>query len=101
MPVKGFNPERIRSLKTGMEVTVGSEILAAAVMDKDYRSDGERASITAHCQTFCNHATIHPCKEIENFLLVPTAMDRAAARRIAEQGEQVSRKFILVMRLHC
>ena len=85
VPVKGFNPERIRSLKTGMEVTVGSEILAAAVMDKDYRSDGERASITAHCQTFCNHATIHPCKEIENFLLVPTAMDRAAARRIAEQ----------------
>lgn len=68
-----------------MEVSVGSEVLGAAVMDKDYRSDGERASITEHCQTFCNYISIHPCKEIENFLLVPAAMDRAAARRIAEQ----------------
>jgi hypothetical protein len=54
-------------------------------MDKDYRSDGERASITAYCQRFCDYVTIHPCKEIENFLLVPEAMDRAAARRIADQ----------------
>ena len=54
-------------------------------MDKDYRPDGERPSIMAHCPTFCDYATIHPCKEIENFFLVPTAMDRAAARRIAEQ----------------
>src|SRR4051794_7632046 len=34
------------------------------------------------------YAAIHPCKEIENFLLVPAAMDRAAARRVADQAER-------------
>ena len=42
VPVKGFNPERIRNLKHGMEITLGGQIKAAAVMDKDYRSDVER-----------------------------------------------------------
>jgi hypothetical protein len=88
VPVKGFNPERIRSLKTGMEFTVGGRILGAAVMDKDYRCDGERASITAQCQTFCNYVAIHSCKEIENFLLVPAAMDRAAARKVTDQARR-------------
>jgi hypothetical protein len=85
VPVKGFNPERIRSLKIGMEITLGDQILGAALMDKDYRSDGERASITTKCETFCDYVTIHTCKEIENFLLVPAAMDRAAARKVADQ----------------
>ncbi|HEY2458543.1 MAG TPA: ATP-binding protein [Candidatus Acidoferrum sp.] len=88
VPVKGFNPERIRSLKTGMEFTVGGRILGASVMDKDYRCDGERASITAQCQTFCDYVAIHSCKEIENFLLVPAAMDRAAARKVTDQGRR-------------
>jgi energy-coupling factor transporter ATP-binding protein EcfA2 len=88
VPVKGFNPERIRSLKRGMEVTVGGGILGAAVMDKDYRSDAERASITAQCQTFCNYVAIHSCKEIENFLLVPAALDRAAARKVTDQARR-------------
>jgi hypothetical protein len=88
VPVKGFNPERIRSVKRGMEVTVGGGILGAAVMDKDYRSDAERASITVQCQTFCNYVAIHSCKEIENFLLVPAALDRAAARKVTDQARR-------------
>jgi energy-coupling factor transporter ATP-binding protein EcfA2 len=88
VPVKGFNPERIRSLKNGMEMTLGGQILGAALLDKDYRSDGERVSITSHCEKFCNYATIHTCKEIENFLLVPAAMDRAAARKVADQARR-------------
>jgi hypothetical protein len=88
VPVKGFNPERIRSLRRGMEITLGGQILAAAVMDKDYQCEGERESITMQCQTFCGYAAIHRRKEIENFLLVPTAMDRAAARRVADQARR-------------
>ena len=42
VPVDGFNPERIRSLKVGMETTLGTRILAAALLDKDYRCDRER-----------------------------------------------------------
>src|SRR5205823_3718560 len=76
--VEGFNPERIRSLKIGMETTLGRPITAAAIMDKDYRAEEERRAIIAECETFCTYAAIHKCKEIENFLLVPAAIDRAA-----------------------
>jgi hypothetical protein len=88
VPVKGFNPERIRSLKGGMEISLGGPILAAALMDKDYRSDRERTTIVTRCKTFCDYVVIHGCKEIENFRLVPEAMDRAATRRVEEQGRR-------------
>jgi hypothetical protein len=57
-------------------------------MDKDYRCDSERAAITSQCESFCNYVTIHRCKEIENFLLVAAAMDRAASRRVADQSRR-------------
>jgi hypothetical protein len=85
IPVGGFNPERIWSLKGGMEAALGLRITAAALMDKDFRCDGEREAVTRQCQEFCAYSAIHGCKEIENFLLVPAAMDRAAARRTADR----------------
>lgn len=88
IPVEGFNPERIRSLKRGMETTLGGKISAAAILDKDYRSDGERLSINAECESFCTFVAIHKYKEIENFLLVPTAIDRAATRKVADQAKR-------------
>jgi energy-coupling factor transporter ATP-binding protein EcfA2 len=88
IPVKGFNPERIRNLKKGMEITLGGQIAGAALMDKDYRCDRERETIRSECQTFCDYVSIHKRKEIENFLLVPAAMDRAAARRLADQAKR-------------
>jgi energy-coupling factor transporter ATP-binding protein EcfA2 len=93
VPVEGFNPERIRNLKVGIEATLGGNIGALAVLDRDYRSDAERATIGLSCGAFCDQVTIHKRKEIENFLLVPTAIDRAAARRLEDQnrrsGDQV------------
>ncbi len=88
VPVDGFNPDRIRSLIAGMETTLGTKIMAAAVLDKDYRSDKERAAIAADCKSFCNLVAIYARKEIENFLLVPAAMDRAAARKVADQAKR-------------
>lgn len=96
VPVEGFNPQRIRSLKDGMETTLGGRILAAAILDRDYRCDGERQSILASCGEICSFAVIHERKEIENFLLVPTALDRAAERAIVERNRRVgsSHKFV-------
>jgi len=88
VPIEGFNPERIRSLKIGMETTLGTKIMAAAVLDKDYRCDNERISITNECKSFCSNVTIHKRKEIENFLLVPSAIDRASARKVADQAKR-------------
>jgi hypothetical protein len=89
--VDGFNPERIRSLKTGMETTLGGAILGAAILDKDYRSEVERAAIKTECERFCTLVTIHNRKEIENFVLVPTAIDRATARRITDRARRSGR----------
>jgi AAA15 family ATPase/GTPase len=63
VPVRGFSPERIRSLKIGIEITLGGRIAAAAVMDKDYRCDSERAAITSQCESFCNYVTIQRNRE--------------------------------------
>jgi energy-coupling factor transporter ATP-binding protein EcfA2 len=88
VPIEGFNPERIRNLKSGMETTLGGKILVAAVLDKDYRSEKERLWIETECKSFCNFAKIHRCKEIENYLLIPDAIDRSAARKIFDQAKR-------------
>jgi hypothetical protein len=74
-----------------MEATLGGKILAATVLDKDYRCDEERKAIVAECRKFCDYVTIYERKEIENFLLVPAAIDRAAVRRVADQAKRAGR----------
>lgn len=81
VPVEGFSPDRIRSLKIGMEATLGGPVLAAAVFDRDYRSELECSAIANECLSFCVSVSIHKCKEIENFLLVRSALDRAVIRK--------------------
>jgi len=88
LPVEGFNPDRIRSLKTGIETTLGVKIVTAAILDKDYRSDDECAKITEECARFCDHVRILKRKEVENFLLVSAAIDRAATRKVVDQAQR-------------
>jgi hypothetical protein len=84
IPVEGFNPERAKNIKLGMELTLGMSISAAVVFDRDYRSDDECLSIQEACSKFADLVTLHKCKEIENFLLIPPALDRAAQYRALE-----------------
>jgi len=92
IPVEAFSPERIRSLKLGMEMTLGGKILAAAVLDKDYRSKSECNAIKSQCMSFCDAVVIHNRKEMENFLLVPSAIDRAAKRRLIDRKARTNSK---------
>jgi hypothetical protein len=71
-----------------METTLGRSVVAAAIMDRDYRCDEERDAIASQCREFCSQVTIHNCKEIENLVLVPSAIDRAAERRLADRGRR-------------
>ncbi len=94
IPVEGFNPERAKNIKLGMEMTLGTDISSAVVFDRDYRSNLECEAIKSACMKFCKFATLHNCKEIENFLLVPSSLDRAVLNRIAENvrrgGQEVA-----------
>lgn len=85
VPVDGFSPERIRSLINGMVTTLGSSVLAAVILDRDFRCLEEINDIKLKCEDFSHFVHVHNRKEIENFLLAPTAIDRAAARRVADQ----------------
>jgi hypothetical protein len=88
VPIEGFNPGRIRNLKDGMEATLVSKIATVAILDRDYRSDAECEAIIEQTKWFCDHVTILKRKEIENFLLCPTAIDRAAANRVADRARR-------------
>lgn len=85
VPLEGFNPERMKNLKAGMEATLGVNVRAAIVLDRDYRSDLQCEEYKIDCSRHCDVTTIHNRKEIENFLLVPAAVDRAVRRRLAER----------------
>lgn len=87
----GFNVERIRSLKQGMETTLGSKVRAAAIFDRDYRSDEECKAIADECREFCDRTVVHMRKEVENYLLVPMAIDRAARKRLADVAKRSGR----------
>lgn len=84
IPVEGFNPDRVLSMKKGIEAALGSDVRAAVILDRDFRSEAECRAIAQRCKESCELAFIHSCKEVENFLLVPDAIDRAARNRIRE-----------------
>ena len=88
VPIGGFNPERVRNLKSGIEMTLADTISAAVILDRDYRSDAECHAAEARCKSFCELSVIHNCKEVESFLLVPTAIDRAARRRVEMRAQR-------------
>jgi hypothetical protein len=71
-----------------METTLGGEILAGAIFDRDYRSLEECADIQTQCASFCQIVAVHSRKEIENFLLVPEAMDRALQQRLGDRARR-------------
>ncbi|MCL4202434.1 MAG: AAA family ATPase [Pirellulaceae bacterium] len=92
VPVEGFNPQRVKSLKHGMETTLGSAVRCGLILDRDYRCDAERKAIEEECRTVCCFVSIHQRKEIENFLLVPDAVNRAAARNHSDRCKRSGRR---------
>lgn len=92
IPVDGFNPERIINIKSGIEAALGGKISAAAILDRDYRTDSEILSIEEDCASHVRLLRIHRCKEVENFLLIPAAIDRAAARRVLERNKRAGKQ---------
>lgn len=92
MTMEGFNPERAKTLKEGVELTLGSKVRSVAVLDRDFRSSSECEFLAKQGKDFNEWVRIHQRKEIENFLLVPAALDRAIQRRIADREKRTGSK---------
>jgi energy-coupling factor transporter ATP-binding protein EcfA2 len=88
IPIHGFSVDRIRSVIDGIKSTLGTPVQAAAILDRDYRSQEECDSITKDGGAICHFMEILDCKEIENFLLIPGAIDRAAKNKIVERASR-------------
>ncbi len=82
IPANGFNPIMVKNFKAGIESTVGKKIDAAIVFDRDYRSVEEIGALVTAFKEFSDVAHIHSKKEIENYILVPSAIKRAVAARL-------------------
>ena len=88
IPVEGFNPTKVRDFTKGMETTLGGKVVTAAIFDRDYRSPEECKKQVAALRKHCAMAHIHGRKELENFLLVPEALQRAVERRVSERSKR-------------
>jgi hypothetical protein len=88
IPMQGFNPARAKILKEGIELTLGEKISTAAILDRDFRSQSEIEAIQKSTTEFCEFVCIHKSKEMENFLLVPSAIDRAIEARIQDRARR-------------
>ena len=71
-------------LSEGIEATLGVKVLKAVIFDRDFRSDEEVKQHLEELQKFASFAYIHECKEIENYLLVPSAIQRAIEKKARE-----------------
>lgn len=92
IPAEGFNPRKVEDFSAGMEATLGAKFIRGAIFDRDYRSDGEVDEVLVSLRKFCDFATVHGRKELENFLLHPPAILRAIQSRQSERkkrGESV------------
>lgn len=78
--------QRVTILAAGIADALGSVLAIAAVYDRDYFCEEEIASVSSSLKTQLKLAHVHKRKEIENYLLVPAALDRAIARAQAERA---------------
>src|SRR5690606_15318253 len=72
------------AFKDGIEKTIGSKVKSAVIFDKDYRTSDEITSEQSALKKGNLFVHIHSRKEIENFLLIPKAIDKAIKQRIKE-----------------
>ncbi len=94
VPVEGFNPTRLRAFKEGIEKTIGSKILSAVIFDKDYRSMNEIIIEKKELEKINYFVHIHSCKEIENFLIVPTAIEKAILEKINDTNKRTDKNIL-------
>ena len=83
--LEGFNPKRMEDLAAGIELTIGSKMIRAVVLDRDYRSNEEIHQISSDLKKHASLIFIHNCKEVENYLLNTTVLNRAISSRLSER----------------
>ena len=86
MPSGGFGSwQRITALADGIAQALGAELLIGAIYDRDYFCEDQINEVLSKLQKSLKFSHVHRRKEIENYLLMPTVLDRVIARGIADR----------------
>lgn len=88
VPAYGFNPSRVKDFSDGMEQSLGYSVRRAVIFDRDYRLDDEVGSIIADLSSTAQLVRIHERKELENFLLVPSAVTKCVQDRLRDRAKR-------------
>jgi energy-coupling factor transporter ATP-binding protein EcfA2 len=89
----GFSSwERVTTLASGIADVLGSPLIIAAIYDRDYFCQEYLDEMLQTLSKYLRFAHIHQRKEIENYFLVPAALDRAIAQAASERGSGDRRK---------
>ena len=92
----GFDSwSKVQALAWGFRNTIKSELSIAAIYDRDYRSDDESNSLKMSLEEEIKLAHFHQSKEIENYLLPPQVLERAAMKAIEERAHRTGLKSSL------
>src|SRR5208337_4136169 len=84
--------QRITILASGIADALGAPLIIGAVYDRDYFCDEQIADVEAHLGASLKLAQVHQRKEIENYLLIPKALDRAVIKALNERRERASER---------
>ena len=82
----GFSSwDKVKALSWGLSKTLEADIQIAAVYDRDYFCDEEIEEIKTKLSKDLRLSHIHSRKEIENYFLVPSVLDRVLEKSIDER----------------
>lgn len=86
---EGFGSwEKVASLRWGIERALGDQLAIAAIYDRDYFCDAHVERVDAELKKSLSFAHIHLRKELENYLLLPTCLDRALAAALGDRSKR-------------
>ena len=88
-PLGGFpSVQRIRAVSLGVSESIGGSILFGGIFDRDFRPDEEIEQLLEELGDDLLLSVILTRKEIENYLLVPAALDRTLTRLLEERARR-------------
>lgn len=79
---------KVQALAWGLKTTLGAEIKIAAIYDRDFWCDAETESVERKLKSELTFAHIHRRKEMENYLLVPSVLERCLSRLIVDRSKR-------------
>jgi predicted ATP-dependent endonuclease of OLD family len=77
--------KKVKSLSWGLSKTLDADISIGAIYDRDYNCSDQITEIKNELDKNLVYSHIHSRKEIENYLLVPSVLNRVLDNAIAER----------------